>query len=235
MEADFLLFDFHSICIFETKLDCMKRRYKIEVIIPLILVFLSMLIVLLSYDKTQIHLTINAWNGAFRDLGDGLFALIVIVLALFVKFRFAIMFAFSYLISALIVQGLKHGVFSEAMRPVRFFQETDFSLHLVDGVHQHSYLTFPSGHLACAFAVFIWLALLIKRPVLAVFFVLVALMVAFSRIYLSQHFLLDVFVGSMLGSAAAFLAYYWVRKWNPAWLNRSLLSFKDSKLRKNES
>lgn len=193
-----------------------------------------MLIFLLSFDKTQIHLTINDWNGAFRDklffhltnLGDGLFALGIMLVALFIRYRFAIMFALSYLSSALIVQVLKHGVFAEVMRPVRFFQETDFTLHLVDGVHQHSYLSFPSGHSASAFAVFILLALLMKRPVLAVVLVIVAFFVAFSRIYLSQHFLLDVFVGSMLGCAAAFFAFYWVRKWKPAWLNRSLLSLK---------
>ncbi len=219
----------------------MKRQYKIEVIIPLILIFLSMLIVLLSFDKTQIHLTVNAWNGTFSDklffyltnLGDGLFALIIMVLALLIKFRFSIMFALSYLSSALIVQVLKHGVFAEAMRPVRFFQETDFTLHLVDGVHQHSYLTFPSGHSASAFAVFILLSLLTKRPVLAVAFVLVAFFVAFSRIYLSQHFLLDVFVGSMLGCIAAFFAFYWVRKWKPAWLNRSLLSLREKGSKEN--
>ena len=54
-----------------------------------------------------------------------------------------------------------------------------------------------------------------------------ALLVAFSRVYLSQHFLNDIYAGSLLGTASALLA--WLILSRPAffreakWMHKSLL------------
>ena len=38
---------------------------------------------------------------------------------------------------------------------------------------------------------------------------MIAFLAAFSRVYLSQHFLLDILVGSMIGVGIALVSDYW--------------------------
>lgn len=194
--------------------------------------FLGFGFVLLCFDKETIHLSVNAWNGEGRDvfffyltwLGDGLFALLVMVLALFFRFRYAIALGVSFLSSTIIVQALKHLLFSESMRPVRYFRDTGIELHLVEGVNQHAYLSFPSGHSASALAVFIVLALFVKNKWIALLLVLTGFAIAFSRVYLSQHFMADIFVGSLIGCIAAFLSVLRVNQWEKPFLNKNIQS-----------
>ena len=51
---------------------------------------------------------------------------------------------------------------------------------------------------------------------------MMAIIVAYSRMYLSQHFLIDVTVGSFIGSIAAVLAFWWISHYRKAWLEKSL-------------
>jgi membrane-associated phospholipid phosphatase len=210
----------------------MKNTQAQFVLLILGIFFLGLSLVLLSFNKESIHLSVNAWNGSGRDvffyyltmLGDGLFALLVMVLAIFFRFRYAIAVGISFLSSALIVQALKHLVFSESMRPVRYFRDTGIELHLVDGVSQHDYLSFPSGHSASALAIFVVLALLVKNRWLAFVLLIVGFAVAFSRVYLSQHFMADIFAGSLIGCIAAFLSIVWVKRWKKPFLNQNVVS-----------
>jgi hypothetical protein len=65
----------------------------------------------------------------------------------------------------------------------------------------------PSGHAQSAAYFWGFLALHARRPVVWIVCVLVALLVAFSRLYLGVHFLDDVLVGLALGAGLAFLAW----------------------------
>ena len=61
--------------------------------------------------------------------------------------------------------------------------------------------SFPSGHATFVFAtaiVFGW-----RYPRLRIPLLVLALVVAYSRIYLGEHFPLDVFAGAVIGSVAA--------------------------------
>jgi membrane-associated phospholipid phosphatase len=100
-------------------------------------------------------------------------------------------------------------------------------VNLVDGVDLHFGATsFPSGHTMSAFALFGLIALLIpykRLPALGLF--LIALLVAMARIYLVQHFLKDVYAGSIFGVAIAMAVYAIQRHYPqdvPAWYNRGL-------------
>ena len=70
---------------------------------------------------------------------------------------------------------------------------------------QYAWTSFPSGHSATAFGVAILLALLYPRWR---FVALVgALLIAFSRLVLAQHYMSDVIAGSFLGIVSSVLLY----------------------------
>jgi undecaprenyl-diphosphatase len=68
--------------------------------------------------------------------------------------------------------------------------------------------SFPSGHTAAAFAVaFVFLYF---YPVMFIPMLVIASLIAFSRIYLGMHYPSDVFAGGVLGFLAARLSVYFV-------------------------
>ena len=83
-------------------------------------------------------------------------------------------------------------------RPFQTFAETR-----VVGSRPSS-ASFPSGHAANAFAAAYALTRVV--PQARVIFWAIALLVAYSRIYLGVHYPLDVIVGAVIGLAAAVLA-----------------------------
>jgi membrane-associated phospholipid phosphatase len=108
----------------------------------------------------------------------------------------------------LLVQIAKRFIWFEAPRPKVFFDKLP-DIHYVSDVHLNASHSFPSGHTAGAFALFMALALISKRPVWQMLFLITALLVGYSRLYLSQHFPIDVVVGSVIGTVSALLSYSW--------------------------
>lgn len=170
---------------------------------------------LARFCKGDLHLLINRFHSHAFDLffgwitflGDGLFALAIGLALLAVRYRYALMVLLSWGISSGITQALKHFVFEGRVRPVLFF-EGKTSLYLVPGIDMNSYYSFPSGHGTTAFAVYFCLALLSeKKGVKSALFVL-TLLVAFSRVYLSQHFFEDIYFGSLVGMASTVFCYW---------------------------
>lgn len=104
----------------------------------------------------------------------------------------------SFTIVTILVQVCKYFIVPDEPRPTTFI--TDGSLiHLVKGVDVHSISSFPSGHTATAFTFFLMLCLMTKKSWwLPVGFV-TACLVGYSRIYLAQHFPLDVAAGIIVG------------------------------------
>jgi membrane-associated phospholipid phosphatase len=77
----------------------------------------------------------------------------------------------------------------------------------VPGVHlRRAMNSFPSGHTSAAFSLFICLALITPRK-WAPLWVVSAWAVAYSRIYLSQHFLEDILLGSVIGLFSTIAIY----------------------------
>ncbi len=175
--------------------------------------------VLLLFGKAPIHLFFNHYHSPFFDqvfvyltfLGDFTTVLVVIILLLFVKYGHALLVASGNIISALIAQGLKHFIFPDVVRPKEFFRDTA-QLYLVPGYENWSYYSFPSGHTTAAFTLYLCLAFVMKRPGWKLFFFCLALLVGYSRVYLSQHFLSDIYAGSIIGTLTATIGYYLIRK-----------------------
>lgn len=62
-----------------------------------------------------------------------------------------------------------------------------------------NYMSFPSGHTLVASATYFFLALINKKKYIKIFWVILAILVAISRVYLSYHWLSDVFISLIIG------------------------------------
>jgi membrane-associated phospholipid phosphatase len=109
-------------------------------------------------------------------------------------------------------------------RPSKYFELYEsYQLHLVEGVKLHSLQSFPSGHTATAFNLFLMMALMVKNNLLKFIFFTMAILVAYSRVYISQHFLVDITVGSVIGISLIVIIWLWFETWNKNWLNHSVI------------
>jgi membrane-associated phospholipid phosphatase len=207
-------------------------------LVPYLIVLVVFVPIFLLYSKPEIHLWINQYNSDFSDwffkhitfLGDGLFIILPVIALLFFSLRHFVYLLTAYFSTGLFAQLLKRIFFEDVVRPSRYFQDIA-SLHLVDGVKMLSGRSFPSGHSTSAFALFLCIALLSNNRYIKLACFILACLVAFSRVYLSQHFLIDVYFGSIIGSTGA-IAFYQVfyhrdRKWH-AWAVQNLFQH-DSK------
>jgi membrane-associated phospholipid phosphatase len=190
-------------------------------------------VLLVSFSKPELHILLNKAHSPFFDvffkymthLGDGTVIAILAAIFLFVNYRYFFAFLLGSLSTALVVNLFKKVIFTEMYRPAKYFElfET-YKLHLVEGVNQHSLQSFPSGHTASAFSVFLMLALVTKNNWGKFFLFLVAVIVAYSRVYISQHFVVDITAGSILSVLFMGFAFVWVEKWEKPWLDNSVLS-----------
>lgn len=199
-------------------------------LIPYTLFLIFSLVILIFISKEETHLKINAANSDFFDhffkyitfLGDGKFIVPLCILLGFLQLRLFISGIFIYLGSGLIVQILKRFIFPDSLRPVGYFQDT-IQLHLIDGVKQYTMHSFPSGHTTSAFGIFFFLALISRSASLKLLFFTLAILVGYSRMYLSLHFLPDVVVGSMIGVIFAYAGYELINKNNKKWMKSSYM------------
>jgi len=189
----------------------------------------SMLII--ANTKASTHLEFNALHSAFFDtffkyatnLGNGYMVVLVGIILLTVSFRTTLIVGLSNIISGGIAQLLKHTLFEDVVRPKKFFEGVH-DIYLVPGVDNHLYNSFPSGHTTCAFSLYFALALIVKDKFLKFAFFLVALLAGYSRIYLSQHFFEDVYVGSIIGVTVSGVLFYYLNGVDNTRLDNSLIT-----------
>ena len=199
-------------------------------LVPYTLVGLTALVLILFTSKPDLHLAINQFHNSFLDglmkfltfFGHGLFACSLAVVLLFWKIRYSVYLLVSYLSSGLVIQLLKHVFFPEALRPVPFLAPHE--LHLVQGISILNNYSFPSGHAATAFAVFFVYSKISSSRVGRIIMAITAILVAFSRTYLSQHFLEDILVGSFIGILAATASIYLTDNIKGIWKEKTVLS-----------
>ena len=118
-------------------------------------------------------------------------------------------YVISYIFSTVIVQFLKLVIFKDAMRPLAFFKGHGTSWHLVQNLLINEYNSMPSGHTSAAWFMCFWISLAAKKPFIAFILVFYAILVAYSRVYLFQHFPVDTAVGAFIGTGVSLLVFYW--------------------------
>lgn len=201
--------------------------------VPHLFFLVISIILLLSYSRPELHiLSNNAHHPVFDQFfkyatyfGDGIMVAVVAVVLLFVRFRYTIAFLIGSLSASVLVQLFKRVLLQDMYRPSKYFELNEtYKLHLIEGVKLHSLHSFPSGHSTTAFNVFLMLAIVVKNRFLKLLCLLLAATVAYSRVYLSQHFLVDITVGSVIGIAFILFAVWWSETWKKSWLDQSVIT-----------
>lgn len=113
----------------------------------------------------------------------------------------------NFLISTLLTQIPKNFIWENISRPIASSIPKS-QIHTVPGVEMHSWSSFPSGHTATAFTLFLVTVYLFPKK--EVFFIggIYAVACGYSRVYLAQHFPLDVAGGIFVAIITIIMCIY---------------------------
>ncbi len=213
-----------------------SKQELFKTVSPYVIAYLVLLMVVLgllySYPKPELHMMLNSHHTDIQDtffkyytlLAEWPLYILALLPLLWKKRNITIFYAICEAAGGVMVQILKH-LFSSP-RPVRVFENyPDMVLPLVDGVDMHHSNSFPSGH-SSTFFIFATCCVIIlayhyisdnkpktlrTKSVFNTSLLVLLAMAAlggYSRIYLSQHFLSDVCVGSIIGVTMPLLMFY---------------------------
>ncbi|WP_018342439.1 phosphatase PAP2 family protein [Cytophaga aurantiaca] len=173
-------------------------------------------IALLLTAKGDFEIWLNSFHTTSFDnffywvtyFGDGIFAALVLVcIVLFVNIRQGLLITIILLTVSTVTQILKLFVFQRSERPLAYFKDT-IELHFVPDLEIHSSNSFPSGHTTQAFCMFFLFSFFVKNKSYQYLFFVIACLAAVSRTYLLQHFLMDIYVGAIIGTIGSFICLY---------------------------
>jgi len=146
----------------------MKDSVKLKAwfFVPLVFLLVLALRIIVLVPKGDLHLMMNEFHTGFFDLffsvvtwlGDGFFVLLLCAVLLFFSFRLSAYIFTTYAFSGIFVQLLKRFFFDDVLRPAGYFKDTA-SLYMVEGVKLFTRHSFPSGHAATAFGLFLCIAM----------------------------------------------------------------------------
>jgi membrane-associated phospholipid phosphatase len=188
----------------------------------------------LLFNKGEVEFWVNQHYTTFFNYffsitthyGDGLIGVLILALLIvFVSIRDGLSITFLSLILSAIVQSMKHLWFGDIVRPKLYLK--DLPLNYVPGIEIHSFNSFPSGHTAQAFLLSFVLSQLIKAPQWAFVFFCIAVFTAMSRVYLLQHFVVDVYAGAIASLICCVLYWKWVHVpyVSTRWESKPLIKF----------
>ena len=185
---------------------------------------------LCAYPKLELHLLLNSCHTDILDtffkhystLAEWPLYVLALLPILWKKKEITIFFALCEITSGSLLQIVKHSLNAE--RPISAFSNyPDMVLPLVQGVDMHYSNSFPSGHASTFFVFSTCCALILayhyqktghhdRRTRLLFNLTLLLLLAmaalgAYSRVYLSQHFLSDICVGSIFGFVTTLLMF----------------------------
>ena len=103
----------------------------------------------------------------------------------------------NFLLSTLLTQIPKHFIWDTISRPIASGMPLN-EIHTVPGVVMHAYNSFPSGHTATAFTLFLLTIYLFPTKRVFAIGATFAMICAYSRVYLGQHFPMDLGGGMLV-------------------------------------
>ncbi len=186
-----------------------------------------------SYGLKESFLMLNGDGGQISDIffkiftyfGDAILWIPMLAFIIWKKRKlYLALVTASFTLVTIFVQVCKYFIVPDEARPTRYITDGSF-IHTVEGVTVHSFSSFPSGHTATAFTFFLMICLMTRRKWWLPVGLITAILVGYSRIYLAQHFPLDVAAGIIVAIVSVSLAVPF-QKWID---NRNLKVSKDVK------
>ncbi len=160
-------------------------------------------------------------------LGDGITSVVLCVLLIvFYNFGAGIVSLLGLGLCGVVSYIMKYYFFAVSPRPYHYFWENRTVIHYVNGVTINHENSFPSGHTLTAFFIFTFIVMLslAKPALLQIVLAFLAITVAYSRVYLAQHFVEDILTGAAIGTVFALLFYkLYTRSKNIGFLNKNLI------------
>lgn len=160
-------------------------------------------------------------------LAEWQFLLLILVLMIWKSFGLTFISIISFILSTIIVQFLKKIVFN-CPRPATYFKE-DVFLNFLEGMPIAYHHSFPSGHTTTAFLIFCTIAFFSKNKWIQFLLFFAAFSTGIARIYLLQHFAIDVLAGATLGVFISTLVYFFIIQTNlfefEKWKDKSLFKY----------
>lgn len=160
----------------------------------------------IAIPKAQSFIWINHWRSFPADIffsiitncGNGFFIGSLVILFFILKLKkVAILVAVGYIVSGIIVLWLKH--YFNYPRPASYFSNPDL-VRSVRWVTLHYKYSFPSGHTTSVFTTAVIISLYFgEKKWIAILCFAVACLTAYSRVYLGEHFIMDIWMGSLIG------------------------------------
>ena len=144
----------------------------------------------------------NSFFSIITHLGDAKVLIVAVILLYIFYNREKAIFLFISIVYSGIAVSLLKIIFGRS-RPDLFLDENLYGFFWFK--IKYDYFSFPSGHTTTAFSFFISLSFLF--PKFRILFILLATLVAFSRVYLEAHFVSDVIAGAILGSLVSIWLY----------------------------
>lgn len=203
-------------------------------VIPYLLILVICLIIKLAFTRQEIYFAVNSHYYNFADLvapyvtdlGNGWTTVAIAAIMVLFSYRKALILASAYAVTSLSAQIIKY-IF-DAPRPKLYFKDQLSKIHFVKAVEILSYHSFPSGHTVTAFMLAVIFTYWSKNKAWGLLFLLLAILVGYSRMYLSEHFFEDVVAGSVVGVILTVIWLYWLDnkafiqkpKWQKGLLNR---------------
>ncbi|MEZ4811453.1 MAG: phosphatase PAP2 family protein [Allomuricauda sp.] len=201
-------------------------RIVLQRLLPFFLI-LVLLFPFISFNKGEILLAINGLRTPFWDvfftrissLGNAMTVAFAVLLVLRFRFKWLAIYLLAFAFQILLVLLFKKGLYAGELRPYLYFYRSGLGdlIHLVEGVKIRYVNSFPSGHTATIFYLVSFFALLSRNRAASWILMILGLLVGLSRIYLLQHFFVDVYFGILFGTFSSVAAYLIVRRFPKKW------------------
>lgn len=203
-------------------MESLKEKFQSPAFTLLVLYLITVLILAIGFEKGTFLLWLQQRHNPFGDvffkyityLGEIYPYILVGLVFLFIKFYHFLLLIITGLAQYIIVYIAKVFVFN-IPRPKDFFADKGVVFDFLEGIQVQAAHSFPSGHTATAFALATLLICITTNKLLQVIYMLVAILVAVSRIYLLQHFVIDTLGGALFGTLIAGSLWWYFDRKNP--------------------
>ena len=177
----------------------MQKKHFIIAVVLSISLAASLFSMSMLWGKNEAFLYLNANLGLLADkvfeyssyLAEGWIWIPYFILLVGLYKKDTAFILMNFLVSTLLTQFAKNYIFDTAMRPMASGLDAT-QIHTVPGVEIHTFNSFPSGHTATAFTLFLLTTYLFPNKYVLTIGIVYAMVCGYSRIYLAQHFPLDL-------------------------------------------